>query len=42
MKINGTEINLTENFNESALQYMPKDQAATAFGAGIYEEAMQR
>lgn len=30
MKLNGTEINLTKNFNESALHGMPKDQAATA------------
>ena len=30
MKLNGTEINLTENFNRSGFEYMTKDQAATA------------
>lgn len=30
MNLNGTEINLSESFNQSALQYMPKEEQATA------------
>lgn len=30
MKLNGTEINVSESFNRSALQYMPKEEQASA------------